>query len=114
MTTYCMKGSENRIIKTKMKTELTMLNLTLLLHHVLKVLYDGASCQVVEGLVPKLLVDLFFTFSAVKEGLNIKGHFPPHGFSTKQPGHHSLAVSFELVGCTHIRRLVLLRGFCLT
>lgn len=79
-----------------------MLNLTLLIHHVLKVLYDGASSQVVEGLIPQLLVNLFLTFPAVQVGLDIKDHLPPHGFSTQQSGHHSLAVSFVLVGSTHI------------
>lgn len=97
-----------------MPLKLTVLDLALLIRHVLEVVYDGASGQVVEGLVPQLLVDLFLAFPAVQEGLDIKYDLPLCWFPTQQPGHHGLAVPSVLVGCIQIWTLGLLRGFCLT
>lgn len=63
---------------------LTVLNLALLFHHVLKVVYDGASSQVVKGLVPQLLVDLLLALSSVQVGFDIKGHLPLGEFATQE------------------------------
>lgn len=97
-----------------MPLKLTVLDLALLIRHVLEVVYDGASGQVVEGLVPELLVDLFLTLPAAQEGLDIEDDLPLRRLPTQQPGHHGLAVASVLVGCTQIWNMGLLRGFCLT
>lgn len=75
---------------------LTVLDLTLLLCHVFKVMYDGTSGQVVEGLVPQLLVDLLLAFAAAQVGSDIKEHLPLCWFSTQEPGNHHLTVTFDL------------------
>lgn len=93
---------------------LTVLDLALLLRHVLEVADDGASGQVVEGLVPQLLVDLLLPFPAVQVGLDIEDDLPPRRLPAQQPGHHGLAVALVLAGCTRVRRLALLWGFRLT
>lgn len=79
-----------------------MFNLTLLIHHVFKVMYDGASSQVVEGLIPQLFMNLFLTFTAIQEGLDIKDDLPFLWFPTQQSGHQGLAVTFVLACCTQI------------
>lgn len=78
-------------------SSLTVLDLTLLLCHVLEVMYDGTSGQVVEGLIPQLLVDLLLTLAAAQVGSDIKKHLPFCRFSTQEPGDHNLAVPFDLV-----------------
>lgn len=78
------------------RSSLTVLDLTLLLCHVLEVVYDGASGQVVEGLVPQLLVDLLLTLAAAQVGPDIEKHLPLCRFSTQEPGNHDFAVSFDL------------------
>lgn len=62
--------------------ELTVLNLTLLICHVLKVVKDGASGEVMEGLIPQLFVNFFLTFPAVQVGLDVEDHLPLHCFPT--------------------------------
>lgn len=94
---------------------LTVLDLTLFIHHVLKVVDDGVSGQVVEGLVPQLLVHLLLTFTSTQERLDVEHHLPLHGFPAQQAGHHGLAVASVLVGgSSQIRHPVLLWSLCLT
>ena len=71
---------------------LTVLNLAFLLGHVLKVPQDGTARQVVEGLVPQVLVDLLLALAAVQVGLDVEHHLPPHGLPAQQARHHRLAV----------------------
>lgn len=66
------------------RSNLTMLDFALLVCHVLKVTYDGASSQVVEGLIPQLLVDLFLTLPSVQVGLDVKAHLPLCEFPAQQ------------------------------
>lgn len=76
---------------------LTMLYFTLSFRHVLKVVEDGVTRQVMKGLVPQLLVNFFFSFSPIQVRFDFKDHLPPHRFSTQQPRHYSLTVSSALV-----------------
>ena len=67
-----------------------MLNLTLLIYHVLKVLNDGTSSQVMERFIPEFLVNLLFPLSALQVGLYVKGHLPLDWLPTEQARHHNL------------------------
>ncbi len=64
--------------------DLTMLNLTLFIHHVFKVLNNGESRQVMEGFVPQVLVNFLLPLSAFQERLDVKGHLPSHGLPAQQ------------------------------
>lgn len=100
------------LLNTGIPIELTVFNLTLFIGHVLKVIDDGAAGQVVEGLVPQLLMNLFLTFTATQKGLDIKHNLPLHWFSAQQSRHHSLAVTLVLVGSIQMCSVGILWGFC--
>ena len=71
---------------------LTVLNLAFLLGHVLKVPQDGSPRQVVEGLVPQVLVDLLLALAPVQVGLDVEHHLPPHRLAAQQARHDRHAV----------------------
>lgn len=62
---------------------LTMLNFTLPLCHLLKVLNDGVGRQVMERLIPEVLVNLLFPLATFQVWLDVEGHFPLHLFPTQ-------------------------------